>query len=333
MEKQKTQAEAGDDYKAKNRIIKECLIDDKKRLQMNHVMATTIASEVYDHSLARVLLMPHLVKEGKCPTYSEGDNGPVVVVHLVQSEKRVLECRAFRDSLREEEKVTTVRDLDFLVLRGQGIRPSSFPLSNVCTLRWPDLNGSAYSMVERARSRLRDCLAMDETKVALRAIFWVCARFGRSLWAKSAMASESALLNAIAAVGAENRPVILCSASTAAKAVDIFDLIGNPAGRKVDFIIGFKMDSGLMVPVYVNEAVPDHAVFVVPSGQAMGEMPIFIEPVVQDYDKPERLIKGWLCFQDQGMIFTNTRLTNVVYLGWRGFAEMVKNLAKRAVSW
>lgn len=334
MDKQKTSAEAGEEYRTKNRIIKECLINDAKRAQMNDAMGTTIAKEVYDHSLARVLLMPHLVKDGQCPSYSEGEHGPVVVVHLVQAEKRVLECRAFRDSLREEEKVTTVRDIEFIPMRGHGIRPSSFPLSNVCTLRWPELNGSAYSMVERARQRLLVCLAMDETKVALRALSWVCARFGRTLWAKSVATSESALLNAIAAVGAENNPVIVCSVSTAAKAVDIFDLIGTqPRRRKVDAMIGFKMDDGSVIPVHIIESMPDHMIFVIPSGQAMGEMPIFIEPQVQDYDKPERLIKGWLCFQDQGMVFTGTRLTNAVYLGWRGFVEMVKNFLRRAVAW
>lgn len=333
MGDKKTSAEAGDDYKTKNRIIKECLVDAEKRAKMNEAMALTIGREVYDSSLARVLLQPHIIKDGKCPVFSEGENGPAVVVHLVQSESRVLECRAFRDSIHEEERVQTVRDIEFLPMRGHGIRPSSFPLSNVCTLRWPELNGSAYSMVERARTRLLTCLAMDETKVALRAVGWVCARFGRALWAKSAAASESALLNAIAAVGAENKPLILCSILTAARTVDIFDLIGNPAGRKVDPVIGFKMDDGTVIPVHIDDAVPNHLIYVVPSGQALGEMPIFITPVVQDYDKPERLIKGWLCFQDQGMIFTGVKLTNVIYLGWKGVVEMAKNMVSRVVAW
>lgn len=332
METKKTQAQAGEDYKTKNRVIKECLINDEKRAQMNAAMGTTIAREVYDHSLARVLLMPHLVKDGKCPVFSEGDHGPAVVVHLVQTEKRVLGCRAYRDSLREEEQVTTVRDIDFLVMRGQGIRPSSFPLSNVCTLRWPDLNGSAYSMVERARTRLRDCLAMDETRVAIRALAWVAARFGRVLWAKSVARSEAAILNAVDAVGLTNNPVILCSRKTAVGAVDIFDLVsGFEKKRPVEATICFKTENAA-IPVHVVD-MPDHSILVVPSGQALGEMPIFIEPEIRDYDKPERLIKGWLCFQDQGMIFTNPKLTNAVYLGWRGVAEMVKSIFMRVVAW
>jgi len=333
MEKKKTQAQAGDDYKTKNKVIKECLINDEKRAQMNDAMGTTIAREVYDHSLARVLLMPHLVKDGKCPVFSEGDHGPAVVVHLMQTEKRVLGCRAYRDSLREEEQVTTVRDIDFLVMRGQGIRPSSFPLSNVCTLRWPDLNGSAYSLVERARQRMLVCLAMDETKVAIRAIGWVCARFGRSLWVKSASRSAEALKNAVAAVGVENKPVIICSIMSMSRAIKFLEIIGESSrGRKNDPMLGLRVD-GALIPIYVDATVPDHMIYVVPSGQALGEMPIFIEPEIKDYDKPERLIKGWLLFQDQGMIFTGVKLTNVVYIGWNGFVEMVKNAIKRVVAW
>jgi len=332
METKKTQAQAGDDYKTKNRVIKECLINDEKRAQMNAAMGLTIAKEIYDLSLARVLLMPHLVKDGKCPVFSEGANGPVVVVNLVQTQERVLDCRAFRDSLREEERVTTVRDIDFLVMRGAGIRPSSFPLSNVCTLRWPDLNGSAYSMVERSRQRLLTCLAMDETKVAIRAIAWVSARFGRSLWAKSADRSAEALKNAVTAVGVENKPVIICSIMSVSRSVKFLEIIAESSrGRKNDPMLGLRVDSAL-IPVHVDATVPDHLIYVVPSGQALGEMPIFIEPEVKDYDKPERLIKGWLCYQDQGMVFTGTKLTNVVYLGWRGFVEMAKNAIKRAVA-
>lgn len=332
METKKTQAQAGDDYKAKNRVIKECLINDEKRAQMNAAMGLTIAKEIYDLSLARVLLMPHLVKEGKCPVFSEGDNGPAVVVHLVQSEERVLECRAFRDSLREEERVTTVRDIDFLVMRGAGIRPSSFPLSNVCTLRWPDLNGSAYSMVERARQRLLNCLAVDETKVTIRAIAWVSARFGRALWAKSAESSVEALKNAVGAVGVKNKPVILCSVLNMSRALKFLEIIANSSrGRQNDPMLGLRVDN-VLVPVYGDQSIPHHAIYVVPSGQALGEMPIFLEPEVQDYDKPERLIKGWLCLQDQGMIFTGAKLTNVVYLGWAGFVDMAKNAIKRVVA-
>lgn len=334
METKKTQAQAGEDYKTKNRVIKECLINDEKRAQMNAAMGTTIAREVYDHSLARVLLMPHLVKDGKCPVFSEGDHGPAVVVHLVQTEKRVLGCRAYRDSLREEEQVTTVRDIDFLVMRGQGIRPSSFPLSNVCTLRWPDLNGSAYSMVERARTRLRDCLAMDETKVAMRALSWVCARFGRLLWAKSAQNSMAALDNAVNAIGAANNPIILFSPMNLSIMIKsgLLKFSGSLPKKSIDPVASIQVDAAL-VPVYIVQGMPDHSILVVPSGQALGEMPIFIEPEIRDYDKPERLIKGWLCFQDQGMIFTNPKLTNAVYLGWRGVAEMVKSISMRVVAW
>lgn len=332
MDKQKTSAEAGDDYKKKNDIIKECLVDDKKRAKMNEAMSTTIAREAYDHSLARVLLQPHLIKEGKCPVFSEGEHGPAVVVHLVQSEDRVLECRAFRDSLREEERVKTVRDIEFIPMRGQGIRPSSFPLSNVHTLRWPDLNGDAFNRVERARTRLREALVQDETRVALRALAWVCARFGRSLWAKSATTSDGALRNAVAAVGSEHNPIIVCSQSNLTQMVEakMLTVANIPlSSRKIDPIFGFRATRDRLIPVYVDQAMSDHELFVVPSGQALGEMPIFIEPLVQDYDKPERLIKGWLCFQDQGMVFTGVKLTNVVYLGWKGAVDMTKNFFRR----
>lgn len=333
MAEHKTQDEAGEEYRTKNRIIKECLHDDAKRAKMNEAMATTIGREVYDSSLARVLLMPHLVKEGKCPIFSEGEHGPAVVVHLVESEERVLDCRAFRDSLREEERVTTVRDIEFIAMRGKGIRPSSFPLSNVCTVRWPDLNGDAFNRIERTRTRLRESLAIDETKIAIRALSWVTARFGRSLWAKSVANAGAALDNAVAAVGAENRPMILCSPTAAAQAIDLFDLISQPdgkmPGRRVDPIVGFETVNDVVIPVHINETVPDHAIYVIPSGEALGQMPIFIEPQVQDYDKPERLIKGWLCFQDQGMVFTGASLTNVVYVGSKGAREVVKNFFKR----
>jgi hypothetical protein len=329
MAEQKTQTEAGDDYRTKNRIIKECLTDDAKRAKMNEAMATTIGREVYDYSLARVLLMPHLVKEGKCPIFSEGEHGPAVVVHLVETESRVLDCRAFRDSLREEERVTTVRDIEFIAMRGKGIRPSSFPLSNVCTVRQPELNGNAYNLIERARQRMKESLATDETKVAIRALSWVTARFGRSLWAKSAKTSESALKNAVEAVGTENRPVIVCSFRGAATLMNILEVIGTPAGRKVDPMLGFRVSDDVVVPVFPDSAVPEHMIYVVPSGEALGQMPIFMVPDVQSYDKPERLIKGWLCLQDQGMVFTNPKLTNAVYLGWKGLGEMVKNFFKR----
>jgi hypothetical protein len=88
-----------------------------------------------------------------------------------------------------------------------------------------------------------------------------------------------------------------------------------------------------MVPVHINDAIPDHAVYVVPSGQALGELPIFIQPTVQDYDKAERLIKGWLVFQDQGMIFTGGRRTRVVLVGWRGLVEAARILVRRLISW
>lgn len=330
MDKQKTSAQAGDDYKTKNRIIKECLVDDAKRAQMNDAMAKTIGSEAYDYSLARVLLQPHLIKEGKSPVFSETENGPAIVVNLVQTEERVLDCRAYRDSLREEERVKTVRDIEFIPMRGHGIRPSSFPLSNVHTLRWPDLNGDAFNRVERARTRLREALVQDETRVALRAISWACARFGRVLWSKSVAASEFALLNAIDAVGSVHNPVILCSKQTAIDAVDLFDLVGGEKRRPIEPTVCFKTDSAT-IPVHVVE-MPDHLIYVVPSGQALGEMPIFIQPQVQDYDKPERLIKGWLCFQDQGMVVTGAKLTNVVYLGWKGAVEMVTNFFRRVLS-
>ncbi len=334
METKKTQAQAGDDYKTKNKVIKECLINDEKRAQMNAAMGLTIAREIYDQSLARVLLMPHLVKDGKCPVFSEGEHGPVVVVHLVQTEKRVLGCRAYRDSLREEEQVTTVRDIDFLVMRGQGIRPSSFPLSNVCTLRWPDLNGSAYSMVERARTRLRDCLAMDETKVAMRALSWVCARFGRLLWAKSAQNSLAALENAASFIGVENNPIILCSPKNLSILVNsgLLKFSENLPKKIIDPVGSVKVDN-LLVPVHIVQGMPNHSILVVPSGQALGEMPIFIEPEIRDYDKPERLIKGWLLFQDQSMVFTGARATNVIHLGGCGLVEMAKSIFWRVVAW
>lgn len=333
MDTTKTTAEAGDDCKTKNEITKECLTDDVKRGKMNEAMSVTIAADVYDHSLARVLLHPHRISEGSCPVFSEGENGPAVVVHLVTSEERVLDCRAFRDSLREEERVKTVRDIEFIPMRGTGIRPSSFPLSNVCTVRSPELNGNAFGLVERARQRMCVSLATDETRVALRAIRWVSGKFGRILWSKSMATSEAAISNAIEAIGLKNNPVVICSPLNAIGAIDIFDIIGNlKARRRVDPIVGYKMDDGSVVPVFINETMPDHIFYIVPSGRALGEMSIFVDPTVQTYDKPERLIKGWLCFQDQGMIFTGTKLTNVVYLGWKGIIEMMKNLVVRVTS-
>ena len=314
------------EFEARNRIVKECLRDDAKRAKMNEAMAETIGREVYDHSLARVLLMPHIVKDGKCPAYSESGGAPVVVVHLVEEEERVLGCRAFRDSVREEESVRTVRDIEFLAVRGGGIRPSSFPLHNVFTLRWPDLNGDAFNRVAQARVRMRDSLAADETRVALRALAWVTARYGKVLWAGSMAGAEGAIEAAVVAVGTDNHPIIVCSKKSAIEAVEFFDLINDHVG----FCIG---DGSLMVPVHINDSIPDHAVYVVPSGKNLGEMPIFIQPTVKDYDKAERLIKGWQVFQDQGMIFTGGRRTRVVLVGWRGLVEAVKILARRLTSW
>lgn len=324
-----TSAEA--EYKTKNRIIKECLVNEKQRAQMNEAMSMTIGKEVYDYSLARVLLQPRLVHKDACPVYSEGERGPAVVVHLVQSENRVLGCRAFRDSVREEEQVTTVRDIDFFVMRGDGIRPSSFPLSNVVTLRWPELNGHAYSMVERARQRMRDCLALDETRVALRAIAWVCNRFAAFFWVRSAKSLSEALKKAIDRVGPEKNPVILCSILNMAEMVKFCSVMNSPKDKKVLPLIGFE-HGGALIPVYPDTSVADHAIYVLPSGMALGEMPIFIEPQVQDYDKPERLIKGWLVYQDQGMVFVNVKITNVIYLGWKGLIEMGRNLARRVIA-
>ena len=300
---------------------------------MNDVMADTIGREVYDLSLARVLLMPHIVKDGHCPVFS-GSGGPAVVVHVAETSERVLGCRAFRDSLREEETVKTVRDVECVAMRGRGVRPPSFPLSNVVTLRWPDLNGNAFSRVEQARSRMRDSLVADETRVVVRALAWVAARYGRSLWAKSAKASARAIENAVRVVGAANHPVVLSSLRNLSGLLSSgFSLNDKMVAKSPKDPVFVMIVDDVSVPVHVDISVPEHALLVVPSGQALGEMPIFIAPTVEDYDKPERLITGWMCLQDQGVVFTGAALTNVVYLGWRGAFEMVKNLLKRAVSW
>jgi hypothetical protein len=160
-----------DAYSEQDRIIRECLSNEEKLKSMNDTMARTIASEVYDLSLARALLLPHLCcGDGFSPVYSETKDGPVVMVNVVQKEKRVLHCRAFRDSLREEETVETVRDIEFLAVRGRGVRPSSFPLSNVCTAKITELDRRPYALIDRARQRMRYSLAQDETRVMLRAL-------------------------------------------------------------------------------------------------------------------------------------------------------------------
>jgi len=329
---EKTSAQAESDYETKNRIIKECLSSDKKRVDLNLTMAATIAREVYDLSLARVLLVPHLIDQGKSPVF-DGDSGPVVVVNLVQEEKRVLECRAFRDSLREEERVTTVRDIDFVPMRGR-VRPASFTLSNVCTLRWPDLNGNAYSMVERSRQRLLRSLATDETTVAIRALSWVCRRFGKSFWVRDSRLAQPAIRAAALRVGLDRNPVILSSPMALAGALSgkFFKPLASGFEKPTAPIATFKVEDDRSIPVYVDGSVPPNSIFVVPSGESLGQLPIFIEPQVLDYDKPERLIKGWLCYQDQGMVFVNVRLTNTVYFGWKGLIDMVKNVLTRGIA-
>ena len=321
------------DYEAKSRIVKECLQDPERRLHLNASMAATIREEVYAHSLARKLLLPRLIAKGHSPVFAENSDGPIVMVNLVQKEQRVLRCRAFRDSLREEEVITSVRDIDFVVMRGEAIRPASFPISNVCTLRWPDLNGNAYSMVERARTRLKVVLATDETKVMLRALAWVCRKFGQWIWAPRAETCVEMLRRAIERVGPDKNPVVLTSMNTM---MQIRGLQSPDLGPKdvIQPIIAIRMVrvDERDYPVYFDAAIPDHRIYVVPSGESLGEMPIFTAPDVMDYDKPERLIKGWLCYQDQGMVFVNVKLTNTIYVGFRGLLDLLFGGFRKASS-
>ena len=316
------------DYQTKNRIIKECLADPQKGKHLNESMASTIKREVYGHSLARVLLAPKLVDKGHCPVFEETPDGPVVMINLVQQEKRVLSCRAFRDSLREEETVTSIRDIDFVVMRGQAIRPVSFPISNVCTLRLPDLNGDSFNRVERSRQRMLRSLATDETSIVIRALSWVCRRFGRKSWApfSGGWSCRAAITDSINRIGKERNPVIVSSLSTMTEIAGLKP-VEPPSDTESVSVFPMKAMAidGRDYPVYHCDSIPDWAIFVIPSGESLGQMPIFIEPNILDYDKPERLIKGWLCYQDQGVVFVNVRLTNTVYVGLRGLLEMVKN--------
>jgi hypothetical protein len=310
----------------RNRVIKECLNDAAKLEQLNQTMAATIANEVYDSSLARVMLLPRLIPKDSCPIFADGENGPVVVVNMVQDETRVLKCRAFRDSLREEEEVRTVRDIDFVVMRGQGVRPPSFPLSNVCTLRLPELNGHAFSMVERARAKLKHSLATDETRVALRALSWVCAKFGHITWSRSFKTMDKKIKTAIERIGLDRHPAVICSPTGFAGGLStrLFKSMGIPTMDKPNApLAGIPVEGG-MVPVYVNQSLDNHVLYIIPSGESLGQMPIFIAPNIVDYDKKERLIKGWLLYQEQGMVFVNVKLTNGLFIGARGLVEAGK---------
>jgi hypothetical protein len=83
----------------------------------------------------------------------------------------------------------------------------------------------------------------------------------------------------------------------------------------------------------VNQAVANNVFYVIPSGQYLGQMPIFTEATVDNYDRRERLIKGWLLWQEQGMIFVNPRAESAVYFGRRGLWGAAKSWLGRGHSW
>ena len=318
-----------DRYAEQNRVVSECLNNEQKLKSMNDTMARTIATEVYDFSLARVLLLPHLCYgDGYSPVYQGADDGPAVMVNLVRKETRVLHCRAFRDSLREEETVTTVQDLEFLAIRGR-VRPSSFTISNVCTAKRMELERRPFSMVERARQRLRYSLAQDETRLAIRALAWVCAKFGRRRWCARDSASLSRMLTeAVEHAGLHRSPVILCSPLTFATLIRLRAAVlsGSPQGDRPNAPFAAIMVRDTVIPIYVNQAVPAHTFFICPSGEALGQMPIFTEATVVNYDRPERWIKGWSVAQEQGMVFVSPRATSMVFVGKKGLWLWVRSL-------
>jgi hypothetical protein len=324
----KKSAEA-DPNAEQDRVIRECLGNEEKLKSLNDTMARTIATEVYDLSLARALLLPHLCYGGGySPVYQETDAGPVVMVDLVRTEERVLHCRAFRDSLCEEETVRTRQDIRYLTVRGKA-RPSSFTLSCVCTAKRTELWQRPYATVERARQHLLRSLAQDETRVMLRALAWVCSRFGTLRWCARPQASLLRLLGeAVQRSGMHRSPVILCSPLAFARILNlrIARLASDPSQDRPSQPIAAIEVEGQTIPVYVNQSIPNHLFYVIPSGAALGQMPIFSEVKVENYDRRERLIKGWQLWQGQGMVFVRPRSTNVVYFGWRGLLAAVKSL-------
>ena len=318
-----------DELKRCNRIIKECLRDPNRLASLNSHMASAIANEIAHVSLARRILAPKRMKKGEVPSFSANQHGPVVVVNLFERVKRVLYCKQFRDSLREEEVTTTVRDIQYLPMLGTGIHPSSFTLSNVVTTRRQEFNGNAFRLVERARQKMKLALAHDETRIVLKALIWVCESFGRISFSMGKASTRDEIEVAIRRIGRRRNPMILGSLKTLlglGLKSPSFDSIKS--GTEI-LPIGLYSLEGRNHPAYFHDLIPEHQIMVIPSGAEMGQYTIFSDPKVRNYDKPERMIKGWQLIHDQGIVFRNPRLTSIINLGWRGVLEGAKLAGSR----
>src|SRR3990172_6638054 len=174
----------GTDLERRNSIIKECLRIRAKRDVLNESLAQSVGQDVYDLSLARVLLEPQVMHGGQMPDPVASEHGPVVKVWLREDRDTVVAKNSYRDSVEEEERTTVRRRFFFLPMGDDrtAIDAFTFQVSNVAKFKSLNLNGNAYSLVERARQRMARAMAVDETNVALTCLGWAAQRFGRNVW-------------------------------------------------------------------------------------------------------------------------------------------------------
>ena len=313
----------------KNWMVKRCLrAGGANRRALNDSIADEVGQDIYNLSLARTLFEPQIIENGRLKSKVMSASSSAIRVWLKEERSTVIVKNAYRDSVNEEETTTVRRSLKFVDSGAVVTDMNTFPVANVAKFKAANLNGTAYSMVDRAKKRMSWAMATDETRLAMYCVNWAADNRGR----KVIVFPGRSVLNTVATEVKRIRdlelvPVVVCHPKTA---VDRFVIPFGEAERAAGAsrmsspVAVFKvMDSP--VPVYQHATVPEGRIYVMPSGRGFGVIGIAKHADIESNDKADKFLIGWTCAEEVGFVLANPDMVATVYAGWRGLLDALKS--------
>jgi hypothetical protein len=319
------------DHEKRNRLVKECLRSPGKRGILDESLSGSVAEDVYNFSLARVLLEPQIMRGGQLPRPVESAVGPAIEARLTEEKETIVLKNSYRESIEDEVQTTVRTRLSFVDIKGSVRSPSTFEVSNHAKFRSMGLNGSAYSLVDRARKRMAWALGTDETKITIRCILWAAANIGSSRF----VARKSKVADSVGLELARLQEVVSSSAVLAnpKDAVDYFlnGVLGVPPGEGDFSLSPFASIKilGNYHPVYAHFDIPEGQILILPIGRPLGTLGIDKAATVVPADKPERFVIGWTCGERIGVVLANAPWITTIFVGHAGIRKVASVLWNR----
>jgi hypothetical protein len=308
----------GSDAEERNRVVKSCLRHPLRRAVLNETMGESIAQDIYGMSLARVLIEPQVAKHGHLRYPVVSGRGPLVGIWMKEDRSQVMIKNAYRDSVEEEEQITVRRRLSFYDRGHVANEVNTFTIINNSRFPSLNLNGTAYQMVERAKDRMAFCTMQDETRIVLNCLLWASENRGQHVFAVRKSAVADAIREALVSIPT---PKILCHPATA-----IRNFIAVPSDGWVDQLAPFAFFemNGWMCPVHAHVSIPEGRIIVAPSGRNLGVLALATQAMVRSNDKREKMLTGWTCAEEIGIVMANLGSITTVHVGQCGLWDKIR---------